>query len=118
MTPPIPASPTLPLTPEARAAYEDLYAKLQDEFENTSNPVALQALNGPLVNVSNILTKDDMYRLHQNTALFKALLQQINDTNADLKTLSDQITSVASAFNTAGTILEAVNKVLTLVAAA
>jgi hypothetical protein len=115
LTPPIPASPTLPLAPDVRAAYEDLYAKLQNEFENTSDGTALEALNGPLTNVNNILTKDKMYSLHADTALFQALLQQINDTNADLKTLRTQIKSVASAFSTAGDIIQSINKVLTLI---
>ena len=115
MTTPIPAQPTLPLASDVRAAYKDLYAKLQGEFENTSNTVALEALNDPLTNVSNILTKDDIYRLQQDTALFQALLKQINDTNKDLKTLRDQIAAVASAFSTAGDIIQAINKVLTLV---
>ncbi len=117
-TPPpgnIPASPTIPLPDAVRAAYQDLYAKLETAIENTTDVAALEALNTAQLNVDNTLTKDNMYRIEANTELFQALLQQINDTNSGLKTLQDQITSIASHFATAADIIAAINKVLTLV---
>jgi hypothetical protein len=114
-TPPAPPSPAIPLTADLRAAYEDLYAKLENEIENSTDPGSLEVLNAAQANVDDILDKDDMYRLHADTALFQALLEQINTTNADLKTLRDQISAVASHFATAGDILAAINKVLTLI---
>jgi hypothetical protein len=116
-TPPpgnIPASPTIPLPDAVRAAYQDLYAKLETAIENTTDVAALEALNTAQLNVDNTLTKDNMYRIEANTELFQALLQQINDTNSGLKTLQDQITSIASHFATAADIIAAINKVLTL----
>ncbi len=114
-TPPTPPSPAIPLTPDLRAAYQDLYAKLENEIENSADTVALQALSGPYSGVDDILVKDDEYRVHADTALFQALLDQINSTNADLKTLSAQIAATISHFNTAGDILGAINRVLTLI---
>ncbi|QNI30519.1 hypothetical protein H7849_15355 [Alloacidobacterium dinghuense] len=110
-----PSQPTIPLTPEARAAYQDLYDKYETAIENTTDPGILQALNDSQSSVDNILTKDSMYRLHANTALFEALLSQINDTNNDLKKLKNEIAAIASHIATAGEILAAINKVLTLV---
>lgn len=110
-----PTQPTIPLTTELRAAYQDLYDKYETAIENTTDPVVLQALNDSQTSVDSILTKDAMYRLHANTALFEALLSQINTTNDDLRKLETQIAAVASHIATAGEILTAINKVLTLI---
>ena len=55
-----------------------------------------------------------MYRLNATTALFDALLQQIQCTNADLAKLKLQIAAIASNIATAGEVLGAIDKVLTL----
>lgn len=110
--------PTVPLTPELRAAYQDLYSRYETAIENTTDPVVLQALNDSQTNVDDILTKDATYRLHANTALFEDLLSQINNTNDDLEKLKTQIAAVASHIETAAEILTAINKVLTLVSGA
>jgi hypothetical protein len=108
-------SPSIPLTPAVRAAYENLYAQYEDTIENTTDPGVLAALNASQADVDDILTKDDMYRLHANTALFQALLEQIKSTNDDLQKLKDQIAAIASDISTAGQIIDAINKVLSLV---
>jgi uncharacterized protein (DUF2342 family) len=113
-----PAAPTIPLTDEIRAAYQDLYAKIETEIENTADVGILQALNTSQADVNNVLTMDAMYRLHADTAQFAALLKQINHTNDGLKTLQDQIGAIASHVAQAGAILGAISKVLTLVAGA
>jgi len=109
-----PPSPTIPLTVDARAAYEALSKQLQDSIENTADLAVLEALNPAKQNVDNILTKDNMYRLHANTDLFNALLKQINETNNDLQKLKDQIKAIESHFTQAGAILGAIKTVLTL----
>jgi hypothetical protein len=63
--------------------------------------------------VSSILTKDDMYKESQDTAIFAALQTQITSTNQSLKTLQTQIGATASHFAMAGDILSAVTRVLT-----
>ncbi len=116
-TPPpgnLPASPPIPLTPELRAAYQDLYDKIETAVEGTTDVTALQALNAQQAQVDDVLQKDDIYRLGANTEAFNALLTQINDTNSGLKTLQSQIAATASHFQTAGDILGAITKVLTL----
>lgn len=108
-------SPSIPLSSEARQAYEDLFNSLEDAIENTTDVALLQALNPMQTQVGNVLTKDNMYRLHQNTALLEALQKQIDDTNEGLKTLQKQISSIAAGFDVAGQVLAAINKVLSLV---
>jgi hypothetical protein len=110
-----PAGVSIPLSPDVRAAYQDLYNKIQAEIDNTMDAVALEALNPQLNEVDQVLTKDDEYKLTQDTAVFAALKTQINSVNQGLKTLRAQITSTISHFATAGAIIGAIDKVLTLV---
>ena len=110
-----PSPVEIPLSTELRKAYEDLYDTIEAAIEGTKDTALLEALNARQADVDNVLTKDDMYRLEANTALFKALCQQINDTNEGLKELQKQISSIAAGFNDAGQVLAAINKVLTLI---
>jgi hypothetical protein len=109
-----PASPTIPLSDAIRAAYDDLYNKLEAEYQSSSDDTVREAIGPVRDNVGNVLTKDDLYKFEANTALFSALLQQINDTNSGLKTLQGQIEATASHFATASDILGAIGKVLSL----
>jgi hypothetical protein len=109
------ASPAIPLTPEVRAAYQDLYNKMQAALDNTMDADVVEALNAWQPQVDRILKQDDEYKLSADTNIFAALQQQISDTNKGLKTLQDQISSVASHFAMAGDIIAAINKVFTLI---
>ena len=117
-TPPpgnLPASPTIPLTPDVKAAYLDLNAKIEAAIEATTDVTALQALNAQQAQVDDVLQKDAIFRLGANTDAFNAVLKQISDTNKGLKTLQEQIEATASHFATADKIVAAITKVLTLV---
>lgn len=105
----------IPLSTELRKAYEDLDNTIEAAIEGTKDAAVLEALNARQADVDDVLTKDDMYRLQANTALFKALCQQISDTNEELKELEKQIYSIAAGFNEASQVLAAINKVLTLI---
>ena len=111
----MPGPPTIPLSADVRQAYQDLYDTMEAAIEGTIDAAVLEALNASQAQVDDVLTKDDMYRLHSNTDLFNALQKQINDANCALKTLQNQIASIAAGFNEAGQVLAAINKVLTLI---
>lgn len=114
--PPIPpGAPTIPLTPEVRAAYQNLYDLYQAAIEDTADPGVLETLNASQTDVNNILTKDNMYQLQADTALFTALQDQIKSTNDNLQTVKTQIAAVASHIALAGDIIAAITKILTLV---
>jgi hypothetical protein len=117
-TPPgnLPTAPTIPLPDDQRTAYENLYNLLETQYQSTADPVVLGAIGPARDNVGNILTKDDMYKLNQDSALFAALEAQITSTNQGLQTLQTQVAATASHFSTAGDILAAVTKVLTFFA--
>ena len=112
MNTPLTASPLIPLSDEARAAYHDLYTKIEAEIENTTDLIALEALNPLLAQIDDVLDKDELYQIGKNTDAFNAALKQLNDTNGNLKTLQTQINATASHFKTAGDILGAITKVL------
>jgi hypothetical protein len=115
-TPPTPpTAPLLPLTPEQHASYEDLLATYQAAIENTADLELLETLNSSRANVDDVLTKDNMYRIASTTALYDALLQQIGDTNDELKKLKAQILAISSGISTFADVLSAVDKVLTLI---
>ena len=117
-TPPVsnlPANPTIPLAPEVRAAYQDLYNKIQAGIDSTMDEATIEALNTWQPQVDDVLTKDDLYKLNADTAVFSALQQQINSTNQGLTTLRDQISSIASHFTMAADIIGAIDTVLKLV---
>jgi hypothetical protein len=111
----LPTAPVIPLTADVRAAYQDLYNKIQAAIDSTMDQATLDALNAWQPEVDDVLTKDDMYKLNANTAIFTALQKQINYTNAGLKTLQGQIAAIASHFALAGDVISAIDKVLTLV---
>ena len=115
-TPPIGnplATPTIPLSDGLRAAYKDLYDKLEAQYQATADATVLGAIGPVRDNVSNILTKDDEYKFNQDSALFQALQAQIASTNQGLATLQTQIQATAAHFSTAGSILAAITKVFT-----
>jgi hypothetical protein len=115
-TPAVPsAAPIIPLTPEIRAAYSDLYNQLEAAIENTRDPGVHATLLASQSNVDDVLTKDDLYRIEANSALYSALLGQINDTNSDLDALQGQIRAISSGVSTFGDILAAISKVLALI---
>jgi hypothetical protein len=111
----LPANPTIPLTPEVRAAYQDLYNKMQAAIDSTMDLATLQALNAWHPKLEQVLTQDDKYKLSADTAIFESLQSQINYVNQGLKTLRDQISSITSHIAMAGDIIAAIDKVLTLV---
>jgi hypothetical protein len=109
------AGPTVPLTPDARAAYEALYATNQTAIENTADVDLLKSLNATQLDIGNLLSADDQYRLNQNTAQFEALLKAINSTNAGLKILQTKIAGIAGGIAKFGEVVGAITKVLSVI---
>jgi hypothetical protein len=114
--PPVPAAaPLIPLSPEARAAYQSLYDTYEQAIEATTDPGLLATLEASQTDVDNILTKDNMYRLHADSTLFAALTTQIKGTSTDLQKIKAQVAAVASHIALAGNIIAAIDKVISIV---
>lgn len=108
-------APTIPLSPEVRAAFQNLYDKIQAVIDSTMDLATVEALNRWQPEVDQILTQDDEYKLNQDTNIFTALQKQIKYVNDGLTELRSQISSIASHFAMAGDIIAAIDKVLSLV---
>jgi len=111
----LPATPSIPLTPEARGAYQDLYDKIQAGIDSTMDEATVEALNAWFPEVEQVLTKDDLYKISADNAIFDALKKQIDYVNGGIKILRGQIASIASDFAMAGDVIAAIDKVLSLV---
>ena len=109
------ATPTIPLTPDVRASYEDVYAKNQAAIDTTNDFEVLKSLNASQLDIGNLLSADDQYRIHADSALFQTMLTQIDITNAGLKVLQTKIAGIAKNISTFGEVAGAINKVLTMV---
>jgi ABC-type transporter Mla subunit MlaD len=110
----LPATPSIPLSADVKAAYQNLYNLIETAIEGTTDVTALQALNAQQAEIDDVLQKEAIYGLGANTDAFNALLTQVNSTNAGLQTLQAQINATASHFQTAADILGAIDKVFGL----
>lgn len=109
------ATPTIPLAPDVRASYEAVYAKNQAAIDTTNDFEVLKALNASQLDIGNLLSADDQYRIHADSALMQTILTQIDTTNAGLKALQTKIAGVAEGISKFGEVLGAIDKVLSMV---
>ena len=109
------AQVALPLSADLRAAYQHLYDLYESAIQATSDAATLLLLNDAQSDLDDILTKDNLYALNQDTTLFGVLQTQIQSTNDGLDELQKKIALVASHIALAGQILAAINKVISLV---
>ena len=114
---PLPAY-TIPLTAAAKAAYKDLYNKIQAGLNSTMDLATVQALNQAWPQVDQVLDENDEYAMTQDTNIFTSLQKQIKSTNDGLTLLRSQISAIASHFSMAADILAAIDKVFTVMTSA
>lgn len=107
-------TPAIPLTPELRAAYQELYDKIQNAVDSTMDLATVEALNTWQPQLDRILTLDQEFQLNQDTQIFGSLQQQINEVNEGLMTLRAQVSSIASHFEMAGDIIAAIDRIVGL----
>jgi hypothetical protein len=111
----LPTDIAIPLRPDLKAAYQDLYNKIQAAIDSTMDAATVQALNPQLYEIDQLLTKNDEYTISSDTAIFQALKTQIDSVNQGLTKLRGEIDSISSHFAMAGTVIAAVDKVLSLI---
>jgi septal ring factor EnvC (AmiA/AmiB activator) len=113
-----PPAYTIPLTPAAKAAYKDLYDKIQVALNSTMDLATIQALNQAWPQIDQVLDENDEYAMTQDTNVFASLQKQIKTVNDGITQLRSQITAIASHFAMAGEIIAAIDKVLSVVTSA
>jgi hypothetical protein len=111
---PLPAY-TIPLTPAAKAAYQDLYNKIQAGLDSTMDLATIEALNQAWPQIDQVLDENDEYAMSLDTNIFASLQKQIKSTNDGLTQLRSQIAAIASHFAMAADILAAIDKVLSVI---
>lgn len=114
---PVGPDPTIPLTPDARKAYEDLFNTNEAAIEATADPDLLQSLADTQLSIGAVLTADNEARLKQDDASFAALRTQINAANSSLKKLQKDIAGVATKIDAIGAVASGIVKVLGFVGA-
>lgn len=108
-------TPQLPLSADARAAYQALYDKAQTAIENTTDVDLLTSLNTTRANIGAVISADNQCQLGNDTTLFQDLLAKINGTNKELNTLQQSIARVEGGIAKFGEVLSAINAVRSLV---
>jgi hypothetical protein len=117
LVPPAGATTTIPLTPETRQAYKDLYAKAELAVQSTSDGTILGSLNDTKDAIGAVLTADNEARLAQDDASFKLVQAQIKVASDAMKKLAADIASVASTIKVFGDVASGISTVLALVSA-
>ena len=108
-------TPTIPLTPDVRAAYQAVYNSNETALETTNDFELTKAMNASQKDIGNLLQADDQYKFQADDAQFQAVLTQLKATNTGLKALQAKISGIAGGISTFGTVVGAINDVLTMV---
>lgn len=117
LLPPGGATPTIPLTPETRQSYLDLYAKAELAVQATADGTILGSLNDTKDAIGAVISADNKARLAQDDASFKAVQTAINTASDSMKKLAGDIAGVASKIKIFGDVASGINTLLTLVSA-
>jgi hypothetical protein len=110
----VPENPEIPLKPDVRAAYEELYAQLETAIESTTDTVLLEKLNPSQQAVGDVINADNQAILQQDTESFGKVLTQIGIANKGIADLKAQIAKIAKDIGMYAGILSGIDKVLSL----
>jgi hypothetical protein len=113
-----PGTPTLPLSPALRTAYEQLYDACETASEATADEDLLEGLNDAQLAIGGVLSADNEYRLSQDDAKFQALAGKIDEANDSLTELQGQIAGIAGKIAAIGSVASGIAKVIGLVGGA
>lgn len=107
------ASPVLQ-NPDPGATYQAAYDALGRAYWDASDLQTKDLIYGAQQAIGDILTAIDEQQLATNTALFNQLTPKIKAINAALTQIQNQIASITKNIDTAGTVIAAITKVLSL----
>lgn len=109
------ATPEIPLSPDVRKMYEDLYAKAELAVQATSDGTILGSLNDTKDAIGAVLSADNEARIAQDDASFKAVAAQIKIANDAMKKLAADIAGVASKIKIFGDVASGIAQLLSFV---
>jgi hypothetical protein len=108
-----PTTPPQPSEAQVYAAYQSLLDALNAACKAATGTAAVP-LNDAAQAIQDLLTADNEIALQANTASFTALTPAMKQANSAIKTLKDQIASIAAGISNVGKIEGAINQVLQL----
>lgn len=111
----VPENPEIPLKPEVRQAYEDLYSQYESAIENTADTTLLEKLNASQLAVAAVINADNEAIRDGNTNTFNQVLTNIGIANKGLADLKAQIESVAKDVGMYAGIVSGITAVLGMV---
>lgn len=100
--------------PDNVQAYQDLYDALGRAYWDASDINSKDTIQGVREAVYDIITGLDEAQLEANTAKFLIIVPTIKNANDALKKIQAGISDITKNINTAGTVLAAISKVLSL----
>jgi hypothetical protein len=106
--------PSILQNPDTAASYQAVYDALGRAYWEASDINSKDLVYGAQQAIGNILTQLNQQGIASNTTLFIQLQPQINQVNASLKTIQDQISNITKNIGTAATVISAISKVLSL----
>lgn len=111
----VPENPEIPLKPEVRQAYKDLYSQYESAIENTTDTTLLEKLNASQLAVAAVINADNEAIRDGNTNTFNQVLTNIGIANKGLADLKAQIESVAKDVGMYAGIVSGITAVLGMV---
>ena len=111
----VPENPEIPLKPEVRQAYKDLYSQYESAIENTTDTTLLEKLNASQLAVAAVINADNEAIRDGNTNTFNQVLTNIGIANKGLADLKAQIESVAKDVGMYAGIVSRITAVLGMV---
>jgi len=106
--------PQVLANPDTAASYQAVFDALGRAYWEASDLASKDQIHGAQEAIGEILTQLDEQDLASNTAAFIQLQPKIKAVNDALKTIQDQITQITKNIGTAGAVISAVSKVLSL----
>jgi hypothetical protein len=115
-TPALPSTPASPMlqNPDPGATYQAAYDALGKAYWDASDLQSKDLIYGAQQAIGDIVTAFDEQGLATNTDLFIQLTPKIKAINAALKQIQQQIATITKNIDTAGTVIAAISKVMSL----
>lgn len=108
------AVPSVLQNPDPGATYQAAYDALGRAYWDASDIQSKDLIHGAQQAIGDIITAIDEQQLSTNTELFIQLTPKIKAINTALAQIQKDITTITKNIDTAGTVIAAITKVLSL----
>jgi hypothetical protein len=106
--------PQVLANPDTAASYQTVFDALGKAYWDAPDQASKDQIHAAQQSIGDILTQLDEQDLANNTEAFTQLQSKIKAANDALKVIQDQISQITKDVGTAGAVVAAVSKVLSL----